>query len=76
MTSGFLAIAWRPSVARRALGYAAVVGPILIVIYQGDALWRGELSGVQLIQMGLTLLVPYCVSTLSSVGALRGGGAH
>ncbi len=61
---------------RRALGYAAIVGPVLIAINQGDALWRGELNAVHLIKMGLTVLVPFCVSTLSSVGALRDEKSH
>lgn len=66
-----LEIALDPSVVRRALGYAFVVGPILIAINHGDALLRGELDGLRLFKMGLTVLVPYAVSTLSSVGALR-----
>jgi hypothetical protein len=38
----------------------------------GDALVQGELDPGRLLKMGLTLLVPYTVSTLSSVQALRG----
>ena len=57
---------------RRALGYAVVVGAILIAINHGDALLRGEVDGVRALKMGLTVLVPYVVSTLSSVQALRG----
>jgi hypothetical protein len=56
---------------RRALGYAVVVGSVLIGINHGDALLRGELGRVRLLKMGLTLLVPYVVSTLSSVQAMR-----
>ncbi len=69
--AGWLALATAPSVVRRALLYSAVVGAILISINHGDALLRGELDRVRLAKMALTLLVPYCVSTLSSVGALR-----
>lgn len=57
-------------VVRRALKYALVVGAILIAINHGDALARGELGATRLFKMGLTVLVPYAVSTLSSVGAL------
>ncbi|MEM7408777.1 MAG: nitrate/nitrite transporter NrtS [Myxococcota bacterium] len=64
-----LALSW--PVVRRALGYAVVVGAILIAINHGDALLRGEWTANRLWKMGLTPLVPYLVSTLSSVGALR-----
>ncbi|MCP3986748.1 MAG: phosphoenolpyruvate protein kinase [bacterium] len=59
-------------VVRRALMYAVIVGTILISINHGDALLRGELDSTRLWKMGLTVLVPYAVSTLSSVSALRG----
>jgi hypothetical protein len=67
---GSLALAFERSVVRRALLYALVVGAILIAINHGDALLRGELGTARMLRMGLTVLVPYCVSTLSSVGAL------
>ena len=67
-----LHLASSPAVVRRALGYAVVVGAILIAINHADALARGELDLVRGIKMGLTILVPYTVSTLSSVQALRG----
>ena len=57
-------------VVRRALGFAVVVGSILIAINHGDALLRGEVDTTRWWKMGLTVMVPYCVSTLSSVGAL------
>ncbi|MCZ6465550.1 MAG: nitrate/nitrite transporter NrtS [Proteobacteria bacterium] len=69
--ASLLELASRPRVVRRALGFAVVVGAILIAINHGDALARGELDATRLLQMALTVLVPYCVSTLSSVGALR-----
>ena len=53
-------------VVRRALACALVVGPVLIAINHGGALLRGDISGGQLLQMALTLMVPYAVSTLSS----------
>jgi hypothetical protein len=59
------------AVVRRALGYALVVGAVLVSINHGDALLRGELDRGRLLRIGLTVLVPYVVSTLSSVGALR-----
>jgi hypothetical protein len=55
----------------RALKYAIVVGAILIGINHWDALLAGDVSGGRLAKMALTVCVPYVVSTLSSVGALR-----
>ena len=63
--------ACRPEVVKRALGHAAVVGAILIVINHGDAILRGKIGGARLFKMALTVLVPYAVSTLSSVGAMK-----
>ena len=59
------------AVVRRALGYAIVVGAILIAINHADALVRGDVDLLRSVKMGLTVLVPYTVSTLSSVQALR-----
>ena len=68
---GFLDLAAERSVVRRALGYAVVVGSVLIAINHGDALLAGEVSSGRWIKMGLTVMVPYLVSTLSSVAATR-----
>jgi hypothetical protein len=67
----WLGVAARRDVVRRALAYAVVVGAILISINHGDALVRGELGEGRLLKMLLTVMVPYCVSTSSSVGAIR-----
>jgi len=69
--SSLLGLALSPRVVRRALLYAVVVGAILIAINHGDALLSGTVSAARWWKMGLTVLVPYTVSTLSSVGALR-----
>jgi len=68
---GFFALALSRNVVRRALLYALVVGAVLIAINHGDALLAGRVSADRWWKMGLTVLVPYTVSTLSSVGALR-----
>lgn len=68
----WLRLATSRPVVRRALGYAVVVGAILIAINHWDALLAGELDGGRLAKMGLTVCVPYLVSTFSSVSALRG----
>jgi hypothetical protein len=67
----WLSMATRGSVVRRAIGYAVVVGAILIAINHGDAILAGTVDTPRAARMLLTVLVPYCVSTLSSVGALR-----
>ncbi len=67
----FWELATSHGVVRRACSYALVVGAILICINHGDALLRGELDSRRLFKMVLTVFVPYAVSTLSSVGALR-----
>ena len=69
--SEWLHLAFTERVVRRAIKCAIIVGAILIAINHGDALVRGEVGVTRAIQMSLTVLVPYTVSTLSSVGAMR-----
>jgi len=64
-------LAMQPSVVKRALKYAFVVGLILITINHSDAILHGDVNRARLFKMALTVMVPYIVSTLSSVGALR-----
>lgn len=66
-----LRLAAQPSVVKRALKYAVIVGAVLITINHGDAILRGDLPPGRWLRMGLTMLVPYVVSTLSSVGAMK-----
>jgi len=47
-----------------------MVGPVLIAINHGDAILRGQVDLVCILKMGLTVLVPYVVSTCSSVAVL------
>lgn len=70
-SASWITLATQPSVVRRGLVYAVIVGTILITINHGDALLRGEITLGRLLKMALTVIVPYVVSTLSSVGALR-----
>jgi hypothetical protein len=67
----WIRLASRPTVVRRALRYAVVVGAILIAINHGEAIVRGDISVIRLLRMALTMTVPYMVSTASSVSALR-----
>lgn len=66
-----LEVAFSGPVVRRALVYFGVVGSVLIAINHGDALLRGDVDGVRWVKMLLTPVVPYLVSTLSSVSAVR-----
>ena len=72
--SEWVRLATSTPVVRRALVYAVVVGAILVGINHGDALSHGDMTTGRLLQMGLTVIVPYLVSTLSSVGAMRSTG--
>jgi hypothetical protein len=69
----WLALAKSPIVVRRALGYALVVGPLLIAINHGTCIINREYSFTCLWQSALSLCVPFTVSTFSSVQALLGG---
>ena len=64
-------LAFARPVVRRALKYGIVVGAILILINHSDAILRGDLPPARLFRMLLTIAVPYTVSTLSSVEAMR-----
>lgn len=66
-----LRLALQASTVKRALKYAVVGGLILITINHGDALLHAEVTRARLFKMALPALVPYVVSTLSSVGAIR-----
>jgi hypothetical protein len=65
----WIEVARERAVVRRAVTFAIVVGAILIAINHGDAILAGDVDTRRLLKMGLTVLVPYTVSTLSSVGA-------
>ena len=71
MMMNWIRLALSGSVSWRALKVAALVGPILIVVNQGDVILRGGMSVVCMLKMALTFMVPYLVSTYSSVAALK-----
>jgi len=64
-----LKVACRPRVVRTALKFALIVGPILVLINHGDAILAGTMDHVAWLKSALTVLVPYLVSTLSSIHA-------
>ena len=67
----FFNIAFDRSVVMRSSRIALVVGSIIALINHGDRLFTGQIDAVMLAKIGLTFLVPYCVSTYSSVCAVR-----
>jgi len=66
----YLEIACRPQVWRRAIKTALLVGTLLMLINQGDLLMRMQLDRKTVLKIILTYLVPYLVSTTSSVAAI------
>jgi len=69
--TSWLKLAIQPSIVRRATAYAVVVGTLLVAINHWEAVVSGRVSLRELWQIALTVLVPYLVSTSSSVGAMR-----
>ena len=67
----WLQIAFEASVVRRAVKMMFVVGCVLALINHGDALIAGAMTATAWLKVALTFAVPYCVSTISSVQALR-----
>jgi hypothetical protein len=65
----WLRLARSPAIVRRACAYAVVVGSVLVGINHGDALLAGDVAPTRWLRMALTVMVPYVVSTCSSVGA-------
>jgi hypothetical protein len=71
----WLRIALARSTVIRAAKTGVVVGALLIAINYGGALLHQRPGAGQWIRMGLTVLVPYLVSTVSTVQASLDGGA-
>lgn len=56
---------------RKTIGIAVVVGTILFAINQLDVVLRGAATPVLWLKVGLTYLVPFCVSNLGVLIASR-----
>lgn len=67
--TGFLQLAFRPSIVKRSLVVAVIVGTILNLINQGDVMTGS--ATFNLFKCLLTYTVPYCVSTYGAVSALQ-----
>jgi len=57
----------RPDIVSRSFRVSLIVGTILVGINHGDAIIDGRVGLNELLKIFLTYLVPYCVSTYSSV---------
>ena len=67
----FLDIATQKDVVYRATVLAIIVGTILIAINHGQCIISGHFNINCFISCALTMMVPYCVSTISSVLATK-----
>ncbi|MFB3041157.1 MAG: nitrate/nitrite transporter NrtS [Candidatus Poribacteria bacterium] len=66
----WLRTAMSRDVAFRALRVSILVGTILIAINYTDRLIGSQCTQIDYLKMGLTYVVPYCVSTHASVSIL------
>ena len=67
MSSKIINIALEKDIVISSLKVALVVGCILNIINQGDALVHMNLESISWFKLGLTFVVPYMVSTYASV---------
>ena len=65
----YLSLATRRSIVKRGLGFSIVVGSILVLINHGDRLNSDDINQIPIYKVLLTYLVPYVVSSLSSIQA-------
>ena len=64
-------IVTRSDVILRALKMASIVGIVLAIINHGDHILLGTMTVINWIKVLITFCVPFCVSTISSVLAIR-----
>lgn len=67
----FLDVATRPAVIKRAAVMGLIVGNVIGALNHGDKIIMGLMTPTDWLKVGLTFLVPYTVSTVSSVLAIR-----
>ncbi|MFT5757534.1 MAG: hypothetical protein ACI9LM_002269 [Alteromonadaceae bacterium] len=63
----WLAVAMERKIVKRSLTIAAIVGTILTLINHGDMIISGKVETTHIVKIILTYIVPYAVSTYSSV---------
>jgi hypothetical protein len=66
-----LSIALDKTVRQRAFRITLIVGCVLALINHGDRLLTLDIDMTSILKIGVTFLVPYGVSTYSSVQAVR-----
>jgi len=66
----WLTLCFTRPVIKRASWTALIVGTTLILINHGSSILKGEVDLTRILQMCLTVIVPYIVSTVSSVSTL------
>lgn len=64
-------IACQPKVVRTATRFSLIVGPVLVMINHGDSIIDSTMSHEDWLKSILTMIVPYIVSTLSSLSVYR-----
>ena len=64
-------IAFRKDVFLRAFKMAMIVGVILAIINHGDHIFLGTMTVTNWIKILITFCVPFCVSTILSVLAIK-----
>mgnify|MGYP001818689347 CR=1 FL=1 len=72
----FVALALSGPVFKRALKIALIVGTLLALINHGERILTSSLTPENLLQIFLTYLVPYSVSTYSSVRSIQAHAAQ
>ena len=68
-TRRYISLATDSSIVKRGLMFSVVVGSILVLINHGDRLNPDDLATIPVYKVCLTYLVPYIVSSLSSIQA-------
>ena len=66
----YVHLAKSPSVVKRGIKYSIIVGSVLTFINHGNNLLEGQVSSIRILKIGLTYMVPYVVSSLSSIQSL------
>lgn len=70
----FWQLATAKQVTINAIKIAIIVGSILAIINYGDRIISGDMLSSDWIKLGFSYLVPYAVSTVSSVSAIKNCG--